>query len=87
MVFVTDNTQVMAARNSGRSKNQITMGWLRLIFWASIKFNFDIKSVYLNTRENVICDSLSRLDKFKNIARIRDVDQAGRLCCNALFSI
>ena len=87
MVFVTDNTQVMAALNLGRSKNKISMGWLRLIFWASIKFNFDIKSVYLNTQHNVICDSLSRLDKFLNIARIWDLDQAGRLCCHALFSI
>ena len=33
VVFITDNTQVMAALNSGRSKNKITMGWLRLIFW------------------------------------------------------
>ena len=55
------------------------MSWLRLIFWASIKFNFDIQSVYLNTNDNMICDSLNRLDKFKNIARIWDADQAGKL--------
>ena len=59
VVFVTDNTQVMAALNMGRSKNKTTMKWLRLIFWASIHYNFDIQSVYINTKFNVISDSLS----------------------------
>ena len=85
VIFVTDNTQVMAALNSGRSKNKITMRWLRLIFWASINFNFDVQSVYINTKNNVICDSLSRLDKFQSIARIRDADQAKVLCCHKVF--
>ena len=64
VVFVTDNTQVMAGLNSGRSRNKTSMGWLRAIFWASITHNFEVKSVYVNTKNNVICDSLSRLDKF-----------------------
>ena len=37
VVFVTNNTQVRAALNSGRSKNKTTMAWLRLIFWVSIQ--------------------------------------------------
>ena len=86
VVFVTDNTQVMAALNSGRSRNKQSMAWLRLIFWASTTCNFEIKSVYVNTKANVICDSLSRLDKYKNIARIRDADQAAKLCCHQLFN-
>ena len=85
VVFVTDNTQVMAALNSGRSKNKTTMAWLRLVFWASITCNFDVQSVYVNTKANVICDSLSRLDKFVSIARIRDADRTSRLCCHELF--
>ena len=86
VVFVTDNTQVMAGLNSGRSKNKLSMAWLRVIFWASITHNFEVKSVYINTKANVICDSLSRLDKFKNVARIRDADQAARMCCHSLFN-
>ena len=86
VVFVTDNTQVMAGLNSGRSRNKISMAWLRIIFWASITHNFEVKSVYVNTKSNVICDSLSRLDKFKNIARIRDADQASVMCCHNLFN-
>ena len=84
-MFVTDNTQVMAALNSGRSKNKTTMSWLRLIFWMSIHHNFDIQSVYINTRDNVVCDSLSRLNKFVNIARIRDADVAKAMCCHDIF--
>ena len=86
VVFVTDNTQVMAALNSGRSRNKQSMAWLRLIFWASIAYNFEVKSVYINTKANTICDSLSRLDKYKNIARVRDADQAAMLCCHKLFN-
>ena len=87
VIFVTNNTQVMAALNSGRSKNKITMSWLRLIFWESINNNFDVQSVYVNTKFNVICDSLSRLDKFQSIARIRDADQANVMCCHNIFNI
>ena len=85
VVFVTDNTQVQAALNSGRSKNKTTMGWLRLIFWESVKYNFDVTSVYINTKNNTICDSLSRLTSFKNIARIRDADVADKMCCHHIF--
>ena len=86
VVFVTDNTQVMAGLNSGRSRNKTSMAWLRVIFWASITYNFEVKSVYVNTKNNIICDSLSRLDRFKNVARIRDADQAGRMCCHEVFN-
>lgn len=87
VVFITDNTQVLAAINSGRSKNKTSMAWLRLIFWASVKHNFDIQSVYINTRDNIVCDSLSRLGAFKNIARIRDADTAGLMCCHHMFFV
>ena len=86
VVFVTDNTQVRAALNSGRSRNKTTMAWLRLIFWASVTNNFDVQSVYINTKDNVLCDSLSRLDMYKSIARIRDADAAAVLCCHNIFS-
>ena len=61
------------------------MGWLRNIFWESIKYNFDVQSVYINTRDNIICDSLSRLDKFVSVARIRDADSSQYLCCHGKF--
>ena len=57
IVFVTDNTQVKAALNLGRSRNKTTMVWLHLIFWSSVRYNFDVQSVYINTKDNIICDS------------------------------
>ena len=47
--------------------------------------NFHVKSVYIKTKSNVICDSLSRLDKFKNVARIQDADQDLAMCCHDIF--
>ena len=85
VVCITDNTQVLAAINSGRSTNKTTMRWLRLIFWESVKHNFNIKAIYINTKDNVVCDSLSRLSCFKNVARIRDADAAKRMCCHHIF--
>ena len=85
VVFITDNTQVKAAINTGRSRNKLMMKWLRLIFWESIQNNFEIQSVYINTKVNIVCDSLSRLDKFKSIARIRDVDINQYMCCHKVF--
>lgn len=85
VVMVTDNTQVKAALNTGRSVNGTTMGWLREIFWSSITNNFEIQAVYINTLDNVVCDSLSRLDSYKNIARIRAVDEGKLMCCHVIF--
>ena len=85
VIFVTDNTQVQAALNTGRSRNKTTMAWLRLIFWESVKYNFDVRSVYISTHVNIICDSLSRLTAFKNVARIRDADVAKSMCCHHIF--
>ena len=55
---------VVTSLKYGHSSNYITMGWLRLVFWASMKFNFDVQSVYVNDKNNVIYDNMSRLDKF-----------------------
>ena len=81
-MFVMDNTQVQAALYTGRSRNKLMMAWLRLIFWESINNNFEIQSVYISTKVNTVCDSLSRLDKFESIARIRDVDVNAYMCCH-----
>ena len=85
VVVVTDNTQVMCAINTGRSVNKVIMRWLRELFWLSITNNFELGAVYIRTDDNVICDSLSRLDKIKCIARIRDSDPMGYMCCCNVF--
>ena len=81
-MFVSNNTQVVAALQMGRSRNKTTMGWLRLIFWESVRGNFNEMSVYINIKDNTICDSLS---VSKNVARIWGAVTACQLYCYNLF--
>ena len=60
---VTDNTQVLYAIRTGRSKNKHTMTMLRELFWHSADYNFYMEVVYINTKVNKVCDSLSRLNE------------------------
>ena len=62
ILVVTDNTQVQAALNTGRSINPYTMAWLREIFWVSAFFNISIKAARISSVDNILADSLSRLD-------------------------
>ena len=58
---ITDNTQVVAAINTGRSENEISMKILRDIFWQSVLFNCHLVAVHLPGRDNIIADALSRV--------------------------
>ena len=57
---VSDNTQVVAAMNTGRSSNASSMGILREIFWLSVVNNCHLVGIYLPGKDNVIADALSR---------------------------
>ena len=83
---VTDNTQVMWALRKGRSKNKFSMVWLREIFWLSVTHNFVIDSVYISTHDNILCDSLSRLDDEESISKIKERMSEDSMCCYHLFN-
>ena len=85
VVFVPDNTKVQAALATGRCVNKLIMRWVKELFWLSIDFNFDIKSPYVKSRENVICDALSRWHAISSRSRIAAVDPDGFLGCSHLF--
>ena len=57
----SDNTQVVAGINSGKSDNVIAMSLLRRIFWLTVLFNCHVVCVHIPGKENVIADDLSRL--------------------------
>lgn len=61
IVVHSDNTQVVAAINSGRSENKVAMFILRRIFWLSVLFNCHVVSKHIPGRLNVTADALSRL--------------------------
>lgn len=85
VVFVTDNTTVRAALNLGKSRNKQIMSWVRELFWLSAETNFTISSVYVPSKDNIICDALSRWGDSSSKARIAAVDPQGLLCCSHLF--
>ena len=70
---VSDNTQVVAAVNTGRSSNAASMVLLRQIFWHSIVNNFHLVGVYLPGRDNVVADAISRASS--------SCDLPAFLCC------
>ena len=84
--MVSDNTQVVAALRTGRSTNKTSMEWLRRIFWRAVEKNMDIKSVYIRSEDNEICDSLSRLSEHSSVGRINSADKGGYMCCANIFS-
>ena len=59
--LVTDNMQVLAMINTGRSSNATCMSWLRELFWACFLGNFDLHATYIKSSDNVLADQLSRL--------------------------
>ena len=62
VLLITDNTQVQAAINTGRSVNPYTMAWLREIFWVSAFFNISFRAARISSVDNILADSLSRLN-------------------------
>ena len=85
IIFVTDSVVVQTALNTGRSRSVGVMGYIRKLFWLSVKYNFTFISTYINTTRNVMCDALSRLDRGDSTGRIRGVDEARRMCCAGVF--
>ena len=58
---VTDNMQVLAMINTGRSKNRLCMEWLRELFWTCFIHNIELHASYINTKDSILADHLSRL--------------------------
>ena len=85
IVFITANTVVQCAVNSGRSKNATVMYFLRQNFWLSIQYNFVFISAYIPSNLNIICDALNHFTAKDSFNHIRCVDTTAQLCCNFIF--
>ena len=59
--IVTDNMQVLAMLNTGRSTNKTCMTWLREVFWTCFVNNMDVFATYVKSCDNVLADALSRV--------------------------
>ena len=79
IMFITDSAMVEAALKTGRSHSKGIMGYMRKLIWAAVEYNFEFKAIYIKSKDNVVCDSLSRLEESGSRDRIRGVDNAGTI--------
>ena len=80
LVF-TDNTQVLYMLLNGKSSNKNCMSWLREIFWICMIYNIEILPRYINTSNNLVADTLSRLLYFNSGEEIANKIRGADLCC------
>lgn len=80
LVLFSDNTQVVAMLNSGKSSNVSCMCLLREIFWICVFFNVYVTARYLPGELNIVADSLSRV----SIDELNSVVSRFSLCCDEL---
>ena len=82
----TDNTQVMYMLINGGSSNSTCKKWIKEIFWVCAIYNIDLLPRYINTKSNLVADTLSRLPYFANADQIKHNLLGSCLCClNILF--
>ena len=79
VILYTDNTQVQAMVNTGRSTSIRCMWWVRELFWISVVFNFHMTARRITTHDNVAADFFSRLFD----SRVRQIPPSllGAFCC------
>ena len=83
MHVVTDNMQVLAMLNTGRSCNKTCMSWLLEIFWICFTYNIDVYATYLRSAENVLADALSRAAYSCVLAKCVSLLNDSNMCCSS----
>lgn len=61
ILFICDNLSVVHCLNKQTSKDPQMMSLIRTIVLQALQFNFCFKAKHLSTKDNYICDKLSRL--------------------------
>ena len=86
MHLITDNMQVLAMINTGRSCNRTCMSWLREIFWLCFIWNIDVSATYIKSEDNILANALSRLPYTGMATKCSDLLQDSNMCCSSHFS-
>ena len=85
ILFITDNCSVQTALSTGKSLCKGIMTLLRLLFWLSVENNFEYHSVYIRSGDNILADTLSRLNQKGSCNLICNMDPNNYLCCAHIF--
>ena len=81
----TDNTQVMFMLINGGSSNVTCNHWIREIFWLSAIYNIVLLPKYINTKSNLVADTLSRLPYGDVSSKLFEFLHGSDLCCLSLL--
>ena len=82
IVYVTtDNTQVLSVLRTGRSQNATAMAWSRELFWSLSFYNIHLKARWIPGVDNIIADSLSRLNNPDCVEICRNTVPGFDSCC------
>lgn len=86
VVVVTDNLQVYHIIRTGRSTNKTCMKWVRDLFWLCATNDIELITEYISSCDNVIADTLSRLQYSRVAKNIDKLLVKVDLCCiDSLF--
>ena len=80
---ITDNMQVLAMLNTGRSSNKLCMSWLREIFWTCFINNSDVYASYIRSEDNILADALSRVAYSNMPLKCSDLLLQFNMCCSS----
>ena len=80
--IVTDNMQVLAMVNTGRSANHLCMEWLRELFWLCFIFNIELWASYIRSEDNILADNLSRLPYRGYVEKCEISLNDNNMCCS-----
>ena len=81
----TDNTQVYHMICKGTSSNKTCMQWLREFFWICKIYLIMLVPYYINTKNNLVADTLSRILYIKGESEAKKCLNGTDLCCSQIF--
>ena len=85
LIVYTDNTQVLFMLLNGKSSNVTCMHWIRELFWTCAFYNIDLIPKYINTKHNLVADTLSRIPYANVASRLTELLRGSNLCCLKLL--
>lgn len=80
--IITDNMQVLAMVNTGRSKNKLCMSWLRELYWTCFIHNIELHATYIRSEDNILADQLSRLPYKGYLNKCITTLSSNNMCCS-----
>ena len=81
LVVFTDNTQVMFMLMNGGSVNECCCNWIKEIFWLTAIYNINLVPKYINTKSNLVADTLSRIVYPHTSSKVVELLNGSNLCC------